>query len=309
MKKYSLIFYFIINIVNSQEINYIPYYHLINKAKIAQCQNNYDSSISYYLQAFKLVDYILQEDMKNFALCAALEGKDSLIYFIMEQCAKQIIPLDFIFTTDSIFDTYRQTDKWQWSMEEEKANAEKYKEKCNCPHTKVLDSLLISDQKVRNKWNWFCRIFPKSRIAKKRLQEWRFVDSSNRVIIDRLIAKYDYPNERNGCINNYLFNTGMVVIYHYDDTNFLYNVEYKALIEGKMSPSYYARKAHRAGLGLNIPELRYVYRKEMTEKEKTQIDKNRYGVGLPSIQEAKLINLCRYEKYLKSKKKNKKQRK
>jgi hypothetical protein len=310
MRKYSLIVYFIfvVNIINSQEVNYISYYHLVNKAKIAQCQNNYDSAISYYLQAFKLVDYILQDDMRNFSYCAAIEEKDSLIYFAMEQCIKQIIPLSFIFVADSIFDKYKHTNKWQWCMEQEQANAEKYKEKCSCPYTKVLDSLLISDQRVRNRWNWFCRIFPKSRIAQKRLQEWWLVDSSNRVVIDELVAKYDYPNERNGCVNHYLLDVRLIVLYHYGDTNFFYNIESKALIEGKMSPSYYADKARRISRIFNIPELKYTYHKEMTEKEKTQVDKNRYGIGLPSIEEAKLMYQCNREKYLKSKKDKKKKR-
>ncbi|MDR0602938.1 MAG: hypothetical protein LBG80_01375 [Bacteroidales bacterium] len=300
---------FIINIIRSQEINYIPYYQLVNKAEIARCQQNYDSALVYYWQAFQIVDYILINDLRNFSQCALIEKKDSLIYFVMEQCIKQIVPLSGIFGIDTIFDKYKYTDKWKWCMEQEQANAEKYRKKYECPYTEIMDSLIINDQKVRTKGYWFSRIFPKSKIAKKRRQEWLSVDSFSRTVIDELVAKYDYPNERNGCNNNSCLQMNMVVIYHYDDTNFLRNVEYKALIEGKLSPHCYARKARRVAVVFNMPVPHYTYFKTMTPDEIAQVDKYRYEIGLPSVEEEKIINQCYYEKYLKDKKEKKKKKK
>jgi hypothetical protein len=296
MKKNQLsicIFFFItfISTAFSQEINYIPYYQLVNKAKIAQCQNKCDSAIAYYLQAFERVDYILVDDLHDFVRCAALEEKDSLIYWIMDKCVEQIVPLSFVFCWDTLLTRYENTEKWQMCFVHEQATIDKYKEKYNCPYRKIIDSLVVSDQEVRNKWNWFCRMFPKSKMAKKRHQQWWTVDSSNRVVIDELVKKYDYPNERNGCTNHPCHQAGMIVIFHYDDTNFFFAVEHKALIEGKFSPDCYARKARRVAIIFNLPLVNYTYRyrKKMTTEEKMQVDKNRYEIGLPSIEEEKII--------------------
>jgi hypothetical protein len=293
MRKIGLIIcsIFIINIIIPQKNNYISYYHAINKADLVRCQQNYDSALIYYWQAFQIVDYILINDLRNFSKCAFIEKKDSLIYFVMEQCVKQTIPLNIIFGIDTIFNQYKYTDKWKWCMEQEEVNIEKYHEKFSCPYQKIMDSLLIEDQKIRSiAW----------RLSKKRRHKALEIEYANRRTIDELIAKYDYPNERNGLSNQSCIWGPIVVIFHYDDTLFFQNIEYKALIEGKLTPYCYARKALRVAVVNNIPfpRYRYEYSSKMTIEEKAQIDKNRHEIGLPSIEDEKLINQCNYKKYL-----------
>ncbi|MDR1181866.1 MAG: hypothetical protein LBL13_07805 [Bacteroidales bacterium] len=304
MKKISLVVYLIliINTISSQEINYIPYYQAINKANLSRCRQNYDSALIYYGQAFQIVDYILMDDLRNFAKCATIEKKDSLIYFAMEQCIKQIVPLNYIFESDTIFEQYQQTDKWQYYMEQEKKNIEMYHEKYSCPYKKVMDSLRIEDQKIRT-LAW--------RLTKKRRQKASEIEYSNRRAIDELIAKYDYPNERNGLFNQSCLWAPMIVIFHYHDTVFFQNTEYKAYIEGKLTPYCFSKKAQRVVVFNNLPfpRYRYEYSPNMTEEEKAQVDKNRYEIGLPSIEEERIINQCNDMEYQKIQEALKQQRK
>jgi hypothetical protein len=305
MKKIFLsifFFFFVINVI-SQNINYIPYYHLVNRAKFVKCvDNNYDSAIVYYLQAFGMVDYILLEDLRNFTQCAALTKHDSLVYYAMDKCIIQTVYLDAIFHyfPYSLIDHYKNTEKGKEYYAIEQKNVEKYKEKYyNSPHKKILDSLVISDQEVRNKANWFYWTFPNTKKARKLRERWHIIDSCNRLVIDKMIEKYDFPNERNGCFNDYIFLKSGVVLTHYRDTNFLHNIEYKALIEGKLSPDCYARKAGQTTCGLKLPswDYTYCYRKEMTTEEKEQVNKNRYEIGLPSVEEENLIIQCNRIEY------------
>ena len=296
-KNYLLVsFIFIVGQIFSQEVNYIPYYHSVNKAKLAICRENGDSAILYYQQAFEMVDYILLEDLRNFTQCAAELGKDSLVYYTMDKCIAQTIYLSYVFSSDSLFDKYKNTEKWKECYTIEQENIEKHKEKqaIGVLYKKVLDSLMVSDQAIRNKMNCFYWTFPNSKRAKKINRECRIIDSCNQVVLDEMIEKYDFPNERHGLWNNLRFIKGGIVFVHYDDTNFLRNIEYKALLEGKLSPDYYADRANRIALlfNLNRIDYRYSYIKKMTLQEKEQVNRNRQAIGLLSVEEENKIIQC-----------------
>jgi hypothetical protein len=290
----------------SQNVNYIPYYKWLCKARIAHyCQNNCDSAIDYYTRAFEMVDYILINDLRDFTQCAIDIDNDSLVFFAMERCNKQTIPLAFIFPSDSISEKYKNTDQWNTCMSYEKQNHEIYTKKYHCPYKRVLDSLRVKDQKVRKEWTCFCRIFHNSKIAKKRMREWFITDSCNQRVVDDMIQKYGFPNERIGCPNDYLFyqGGGGVVLIHYDNIDFFRNVEYKALLEGKLAPECYARRAARMATIFEWDKLQYTYSyskrrgKKMTLQEKEQVDKNRYEIGLPSVEDERIINRRKYQIY------------
>ena len=288
---------FIMGHLLSQEVNYIPYYHLTNRANLVRCTDaNCDSAIVYYLQAFEMVDYVLLEDLQNFTQCAAELGKDSLVYFAMDKCIAQTVPLSFVFSSDSLFDKYKDTEKWKKSYAMEQENIEKYKEKyaIGVLYRKVLDSLSVSDQYIRKKASWFCRTFPNSRKAKKIYREWKIIDSCNQIVLDEMIEKYDFPSEQYYLRNSPLHINGGVVLIHYDDTNFLRNVEYKALLEGKLSPDYYAMRASRIALLFNWDKTDYTYHytKKMTLQEKEQVNRNRHAIGLLSVEEENKIIQC-----------------
>ena len=294
----------------AQEVNYISYYHLVNRAKFVKCIHaDCDSAIVYYLQAFEKVDYVLQEDLQDFTRCAAMQGKDSLVYYAMERCLAQTVSLSFIFPSDSLFDKYKNTEKWNECYAREQENPEKYQEKYRCPHKKILDSLSVSDQEVRNKWNAIRRAFPNSKKTKELIREGWIVDSCNQLVLDEMIEKYDYPNERNGCSNYTCMLRGFFLLFHYRDTSFFNNIETKAFIEGKISPECYAWKACEMAriYKWNIMDYTYFYSKKMSKKmtpeEKEQVDKNRYKIGLPSVEEERMINRYNYIEYQKNKNK------
>ena len=301
MKKYLIcicIFVLTVNIM-AQNINYIPYYHLVNRANLVKCTDaNCDSAIMYYSQAFEMVDYILLEDLRNFTQCAAELGKDSLVYYTMDKCIEQTVYLSYVFYSDSLFDTYKNTEKWKECYTIEQENIEKYKEKqaIGVLYKKVLDSLMVSDQAIRNKANWFYRTFPNSKRAKKMHREWTIIDSCNQIVLDEMIEKYDFPNEQHGLWNNPLFirGGGGIVFVHYDDTNFLRNIEYKALLEGKLSPDYYADRINRIAIIFNWDKTNYTYyyTKKMTLQEKEQVNRNRHAIGLLSVEEENKIIQC-----------------
>ena len=282
------------------QVDYVPYYRLVNRAKFVKCiHKDCDSAIAYYLQAFEMVDYILHEDLRDFTQCAVRLGKDSLVYYAMERCVNQTVPLSFIFSSDTFSDKYKNTEKWKECLAIEQENKGKYKAKHDIAvlYGKVLDSLLVSDQEVRKKPYWFYCKFPNSKKTKELFQNMHVTDSCNRLVLDEMIEKYDFPSEQNGYSNDYcLFS---VVLIHYDDTIFFNNVETKAFREGKISPRYYAWRTHRiAGIfGWDITKYTYFYNKKrgekMTPQEKEQVDKNRYEIGLPSVEEEKLIIQCK----------------
>ncbi len=296
----------------SQDVNYIPYYRLVNKAKLAKCQQNYDSALVYYAKAFEMVDYILFNDLCDFTKCAIATHKDSLVYFAMQRCNIQNIFVGFIIPSDSACEKYKQTEYWNTCTAYEKENEEIYIEKfitTPAAIVKILDSLSVSDVAVRRNWTWYCSTFRKSKLSKKRKREWRVADSCNQRVVDEMIQKYGFPNERIGCPNNYhfyLWGSGLVFV-HYDDTNFFRNVEYKALLEGKLSPECYADRAQRMASIFKWDKLQYTYYtskrnyKRMTPQEKEQIDKNRYAIGLPSVEEEKKIRQYNYQEYQKRK--------
>ncbi len=286
----------------SQDVNYIPYYQLVNKAKIAKCQQNYDSALACYTEAFAMVDYILIDDLRSFTQCAVAAHKDSLVYFVMQRCNQQTIFLGTIFPKDSSCEQYRQTEQWNTCMAYEKENQETYMEKfftTPAAIVKILDSLKVSDQAVRD-WNWFSWTFRNSKLYKKRMREWAIVDSCNQRVLDEMIQKYGFPNERIGCPNNYNFyrGNGGIVFVHYRDTNFFRNVEFKALLEGELSPDCYASKASAVASIFKWEKLQYTYdyskrkAKRMAPQEKAQVDRNRYEIGLPSMEEKNIIKYC-----------------
>jgi hypothetical protein len=300
MKRFFLTFcvlFFAVGSIAAQG-SYVPYYHLVNRAKWVQCVDaDCDSAIAYYLQAFEMVDYILWEDLQHFTRCAAMQGRDSLVYYAMGRCVAQTISLTSTIFSDTLFDKYKNTEKWNECYAIEQENKEKYKEAGHIGilYRKVLDSLLPSDQEERKKWHYFYRFFPNTKKAKQSSQRWHIADSCNRLVLDEMIEKYDFPNERNGCPNDYLFLRGGVLLIHYRDTNFLRNIEYKALVEGKVAPERYATKAKQTAdiYNWNIIDYTYYYRKKMTPEEKAQVDKNRYAIGLRSVEEEKIMTQCR----------------
>ncbi len=303
---------FLFGNAESQEVNYIPYYRLINKATIARYQHNCDSALIYYQEAFEMVDYILFDDLYNFTQCAVAANKDSLVYFAMEQCKKQTIFVGSILPEDSSCKKYKQTNLWNTCIAYEQQNYDRYIEKfITTPASikKILDSLEISDQIVRNNWTWYCRTFPNSKLAKKRHREWAITDSCNQRVVDEMIKKYGFPNERTGLPNDYTFIRGGsgIVLVHYDDSNFFRNVEYKALIDGKLSPDCYASRAMRMASFFK-DKWRYTYYyskrkgKRMTPQEKAQVDKNRYEIGMLSVADEEMIKQINRQEIKKSKK-------
>ena len=304
-----------------QTINYIPYYHLVNRAKLVECIDaNYDSAIVYYSQAFAIVDYVLAEQLRDFIRCAIMLENDNLVYFAMDKCIEQTVPLStlFHFTSDSLVDKYKNTEEGRKYYTVEQENKEKYIEKyINPPHKKILDSLSVSDITVRKKWrkgSFFYRRFPNSKKTQELLREWKIVDSCNRLVLDEMIKKYDFPNERNGLFNNpnFIIGGGGIVLVHYDDSVFFKDIEYKMLIEGKLFPDYYAFRAHRIVSIYNLPKTDYTFfyserqSKKMTTEEKAQVDKNRYRIGLPSVEEEIIIKQCNRHIRLESQKETKK---
>ncbi len=300
---------FLFGNAESQEVNYIPYYRLINKAKIARCQQNCDSALIYYQEAFKMVDYILLDDLRGFTKCAVTANNDSLVYFAMKQCKKQTIPVSFIIPTNSAYKKYKNTKQWNTCLAYEKENQDIYTEKYFNPSKKILDSLFISSSDViRKKGTWYCRTFYKSKLSQKRLQELIIVFKSNQCVVDEVIQKYGFPNERTGCPNNYLSYYGGYILQHYDDTNFFRNVEYKALLEGKLSPNSYADKAERMASIYKWDKQQHTYSyskrkgKKMSPLEKEQVDKNRYEIGMLSVADEEMIKQINRQEIKKSKK-------
>lgn len=280
--KSKLLLFFIVIIVNigfSQQ-NYIPYYQLKNKAEVAICQDKYEDALDYYKQAFRLVDFPLRKELNNSLICALLVGDTAYIYDTLTLFSGRI-GLGRILNKPYML-PYLETKSWQQFAQQAEINKSIEDESINKEYIRILDSLDKEDQKPR-KW-----IIVKP-IRKRKIA---FVDSLNYIAIKQLIAKWDYPNERN---TGYKYiQISPMCIWHNIDTTFV-DYEYQMMTQGKMTPELYVRRCCYTThvyehINLNISDkYHYCTNKNYSSEKLASVNQNRSAIGYPTTEEAALI--------------------
>ncbi len=281
MKKILLLLIIFIAKNGFSQQNYIPYYQLKNKAEVAICQDKYEDALDYYKQAFRLVDFPLRKELINSLICALLVGDTAYIYDTLTLFSGRI-GLGHILNKPYML-PYLETKSWQQFAQQAEINKSIEDESINKEYLRILDSLDKEDTKVRK---GIIRGF----ILKRKEKKIFFVDSLNYIAIEQLLAKWDYPNERN---TGYKYiQISPICIWHIADTAFV-NYEYQMMIQGKMTPELYVRKCCYMMGGYNYLELddkfSYYANKEFSSEKLASVNQNRSAIGYPTTEEAALI--------------------
>ena len=280
MKKILLLLIIIIAKNGFSQQNYIPYYQLKNKAEVAICQDKYEDALDYYKQAFRLVDFPLRKELINSLICALLVGDTAYIYDTLTLFSGRI-GLGRILNKPYML-PYLETKSWQQFAQQAEINKSIEDESINKEYIRILDSLDKEDQKPR-KW-----IIVKP-IRKRKIA---FVDSLNYIAIKQLIAKWDYPNERNTGYKH--IQISPMCIWHNTDTTFV-NYEYQMMTQGKMTPELYVRKyIYTINSGrnkhLNLEDKYHLFTyKNLTTEELKKVNQNRSAIGYPTTEEWDII--------------------
>ncbi len=125
------------------------------------------------------------------------------------------------------------------------------------------------------------------------MEEWWRVDSSNVEFIKSVISKYGYPSEK--LVGEETNDMVSIILLHYDkDTsNHIMGESLEiALKEGKIKPRMYAwiidRHLMNVGKRQKFQSIPTPWEK-MTEVQRMEYNKNRFSIGLKSLDEIKII--------------------
>lgn len=118
-------------------------------------------------------------------------------------------------------------------------------------------------------------------------------DSLNAIKIDSLIDLFGYPCEQIFGVkgNNLSFSTP-VSFFHRIDSFFVFNIQYKALMKGKINPEEYSRKVDYTNSRHKIDPVFYnvYYSKLPTDYIILRnIDNNRVAIGLQTLENEEVM--------------------
>lgn len=259
---------FTYSFVNSQS-NYINYHLLCYQAKVFISEQKYDSANVVFKEAFELVDFIHESNLKT-AQRSAQKSKDLEFDTFCQEKLNNI--------NDNINETFKHK----------------------------IDSIQTLDQKVRTRKhikarNYLTRCLRDTSYQPKpkkyqRSQEifevWRNTDSTNIECFKKLIHQYGYPSEQKvGARSNHL---ATIVLLHYDkDTanHVMGEILHEALLAGEIPPKDYAwiidRHLLNAGQKQRYFTIPTILR-PLTEEEKRYFNQNRKEIGMDPVENVKI---------------------
>jgi len=301
MKKIMLfIFLLCSTFISLGQNNYIQYFQAKANAELSICKYNYSDALNYYKKAFVLVDYPLVKELYNATICAAIIEQDSLMFNYLEKCLKRGVSINCFKKNELVFFKYFTYKKWK-----ELENSIDYFQKNNLANINkeyeiALKSIDEKDQYVR-RFSRFSLIFSRKKIKRNLLR----TDSINKIKIDSLIDLFGYPCEQIlGVSGNNLSCSTPVSFFHMIDSCFVFNTQYKALMEGKITPEDYSRKVDYTKSRHKIDPIFYnvYYSKLPTDSIRLKnIDNNRIAIGLQTLENEDVMRRYFYDtknKYL-----------
>lgn len=215
-----LIVCLIISLFSFGQNDYINYHLKSYQARKLAYEKKLDSALVLYKQAFELVDYIHINNLKA-----------------ANKIAKKL--------KDKSFDKFT-SDKIKSFNNEDNINKN---------YQKIIDSIAIEDQRVRNNKYYQAKQVYYKYIkdslsnkttdefvqAQKLMFEWFHVDSMNVQLLLLLITDYGFPGEK--LVGEDAYGKAFIVLLHFDtdqDNSILQPIIDKALVNGGITPENYA---------------------------------------------------------------------
>ena len=279
------------SIAKSHTSDYIAYYQQCTKAELNICSLNIDSAFIYYKKAFSIVNNPITADLYNATICAAILQKDSIMFEWMHSCLIKGVNISHFQNNLFVFEPYINDDRWQKTLNQRDSFTNIYISGIDTNYRNALKKLNYFDQQVRNKIKPWHFLFPNSKSFRKKYAQLNKMDSSNRLVIDSLILLRGYPCEQTIGIGNWFGCEIPISIYHYRDSVFIFDVMFRALKEGKLSPRNYAQK---------IDDFKFVNQEEsfyyilanptyITLENKIIVNQRRNLIGLPTLEEEEMM--------------------
>jgi len=250
--------------------DYISYYQLIMKVNQKIDKKQYDSLHVFLKQAFNLVDYVHIENLKLGKRIARKNKDLELLSFCNKGLKKSKNNINPILKAklDSV------------GNEDQRIRGNKYYKAKKYYQKSLFDTTFKYDEKKRLE-------------AKKLMEEWWRVDSSNVEFVKNIISNYGFPSEKLVGEDTYEKVTIILVHYDKDTANHILGKSLEiALKEGKIKPSKYAwiidRHLMNAGKKQIYNWIPTPWIK-LTNEQRTECNKNRFYIGLKPIEDVKII--------------------
>ncbi|MEM6736029.1 MAG: hypothetical protein AAF620_08170 [Bacteroidota bacterium] len=284
MKKYSFVLILFLYVGCSDEKDntlepYPSYYHLIRGAKLDSKNGNITSALEKFAEAIEIVDYVHTHNFVWAAKEAKNIGNCKLAAKYIEKALRQgITDVPENLTDEGLLSDFLDCEMINKAQKSELiAMLKKDNSQINFYLKDMLDSLYNVDQRIRNEG---------SRSEIKR------IDSLNINMLIDLINKFGFPDER--LIGAKTAKNTFIIILHFDsdtDNCILGGMLFNALHKGKLAPQNYAWVVDRRRYWGPEKQEPYYYEiptqklKNLTKKERDEIDKRRYAIGLKPLSE------------------------
>ncbi len=207
----------------------IDYYKSINEGKIFAGENDFNSAINSYQQAFKNNDFVFARDSYN-AIELSILAKDSvkLAYFI-ETAITQGIRINDLEKSYKITN-YLKSRVYDNIKEKEDSLSTIYSSRIDWKIREEINQMFLEDQKMREEF-YKGNIFQKNKIRKK----WETLNSKQVKRIIEITKQYGFPGEKligldrsemHSKINTNNYSAGMpivILIHHFSQPNLSYD--------------------------------------------------------------------------------------
>jgi hypothetical protein len=250
--------------------NYFEYYKLVRKAKVLEIDNKHDSALIFFENAFKLVDFVHEENLKIAIKTAKKLKKNDLQlqYTSQLQLQKKNIDRSYVDAINKII----KLDQSVRNSKYEKAKHIYY----NC----MQDTGCNKNQKE----------FLKAKIM---MNHWWYVDSISISELLNLISQKGFPGERK--VGHEASESAYIVMLHYDldkENKKLNPMLLEALAHGDIKPRDYGLIVDRRMIFANKEAVYYVAPfglDKLTKEQKEEVDKKRVKIGLPTLADGQKI--------------------
>ena len=271
----------------TEEVDYLPYYHLINAADYARFQRLPIKADSLYQAAFKLVRRPFYMDCLHAAENAVLISEKE-VYAYLKKGMAWGLRLEMVEENKS-FDSFRQTIYWSKLTQSYPRQRKKYEASINQELGKELQCMLDIDQLVRTK-------------PEEVEQSMREVDDKNLDGLLTIIAEYGYPGY--SLVGEEIGRAFPILFHHfqpYENEQYFYDLLNTAMQTGELSP--FRNAAFRDYDCLKKGEkIQYgIYHRDyLGEKtiypiaNKKQVNTRRHQMGLPTLEQYMEIRDLKY---------------
>lgn len=264
----ALISFFSCSLISQN--NYFEYYKLVRKAKVLEIDNKYDSALVVFKNAFKLVDFVHEKNLKAAIKVAKKLKKKDLELQYTDQLKLQKKNID-----QSYVDAINKIIKLDQSVRD--AKHEKIK---------LIYFNCVADTGCNKNQKEFMN-------AKVTMNHWWHVDSICIRDLLNLISEKGFPSERK--VGYEASQSAYIVMLHYDldkENKKLNPMLLEALSHGDIKPRDYGLIVDRRMIYANQEPVYYVAPfglDKLTKQQTDEVDEKRIKIGLPTLADGQKI--------------------